>query len=165
VKPLALGAANRRRIPRFFHRDDQNVPDVMQRVHWDPEWARRAGNPTTYDYGRMRETWLIHCCTDWMGDDAWLWKLECEFRKFNYVGDTQSLGGRVTRKYLAEGNRPAVDVELWARNQRGELTTPGTATILLPSSEHGPVRLPDPPGGATNLEDALAAIAEGFTRR
>ena len=52
----------------------------MQRVHWDPEWARRAGNPTTYDYGRMRETWLIHLCTDWMGDDAWLWKLECEFR-------------------------------------------------------------------------------------
>jgi acyl dehydratase len=165
VAPLRLGAKNRVRIPRFFHRDEHNIPDVMQRVHWDPEFARRSGNPTTFDYGRMRETWLIHLCTDWMGDDAWLWKLECEFRKFNYVGDTQSLGGRVTRKYLAEGNRPAVDVELWARNQRGELTTPGTATILLPSSEHGPVRLPDPPGGATNLEDALAAIAEGFTRR
>ncbi len=165
VAPLRLGAQNRVRIPRFFHRDEHNIPDVMQRVHWDPEFARRSGNPTTFDYGRMRETWLIHLCTDWMGDDAWLWKLECEFRKFNYVGDTQSLGGRVTRKYLAEGDRPAVDVELWARNQRGELTTPGTATILLPSSEHGPVRLPDPPGGATNLEDALAAIAEGFTRR
>ena len=26
---------------------------------------------------------------------------------------------------------------------------PGHATILLPSREHGPVRLPDPPGGAT----------------
>jgi acyl dehydratase len=165
VAPLRLGAKNRVRIPRFFHRDEHNIPDVMQRVHWDPEFARRSGNPTTFDYGRMRETWLIHLCTDWMGDDAWLWKLECEFRKFNYVGYTQSLGGSVTRKYLAEGNRPAVDVELWARNQRGELTTPGTATILLPSSEHGPVRLPDPPGGATNLEDALAAIAEGFTRR
>ena len=165
VAPLRLGAKNRVRIPRFFHRDEHNIPDVMQRVHWDPEFARRSGNPTTFDYGRMRETWLIHLCTDWMGDDAWLWKLECEFRKFNYVGDTQSLGGRVTRKYLAEGDRPAVDVELWARNQRGELTTPGTATILLPSREHGPVRLPDPPGGATNLEEALAAIAEGFTRR
>ena len=32
----------------------------MQRVHWDPEFARRSGNPTTFDYGRMRETWLIH---------------------------------------------------------------------------------------------------------
>ena len=34
-------------------------------------------------------------------------------------------------------------------NQRGELTTPGHATILLPSREHGAVRLPDPPGGAS----------------
>ena len=41
----------------------------------------------------MRETWLIHLCTDWMGDDAWLWKLDCEFRRFNYVGDTQWLRG------------------------------------------------------------------------
>ena len=64
VKPLALGVANRRRIPRFFKPDDQGIPDVQQRVHWDPEWARRAGNPTTYDYGRMRETWLVHLCTD-----------------------------------------------------------------------------------------------------
>ena len=85
-----------------------NDPDVQQRVHWDPEWAKRAGNPASYDYGRMRETWLIHLCTDWMGDDAWLWKLDCEFRKFNYVGDTQWLRGTVTRKFLADGDRVLV---------------------------------------------------------
>ena len=137
VQPLRLGYQNRRRIPRFFHRDDLNVPDVMQRVHWDPEFARRSGNPTTFDYGRMRETWLVHLCTDWMGDDAWLWKLDCEFRRFNYVGDTQWLRGTVTRAYLAEGDRPAVDVDLRAENQRGELTTPGHATILLPVASTG----------------------------
>jgi acyl dehydratase len=162
VKPLRLGAQNRARIPRFFHRDDLNIPDVMQRVHWDPEFARRSGNPTTFDYGRMRETWLIHLCTDWMGDDAWLHKLDCEFRRFNYVGDTQWLRGTVARKYLADGDRPAVDLDLVAENQRGELTTPGHATVLLPSREHGPVRLPDPPGGATDLQATLAAIAEEF---
>ena len=162
VAPLRLGAANRRRIPRFYHRDEQGVPDVMQRVHWDPEFARRSGNPTTFDYGRMRETWLIHLCTDWMGDDAWLWKLDCEFRKFNYVGDTQWLSGTVTRRYLADGDRPAVDLDLTVVNQRGEVTTPGHATVLLPSREHGPVRLPDPPGGATDLQQALDAIAVGF---
>ena len=59
VRALDLAARNRQRIPRFFHRDEQNVPDVMQRVHWDPEFARKSGNPTTFDYGRMRETWLI----------------------------------------------------------------------------------------------------------
>ncbi|WP_460794409.1 hypothetical protein [Nocardioides pacificus] len=41
-----------------------------------------------YDYGGMRETWLTHAVTDWMGDDAWLWKLSCQHRKFNYMGDT-----------------------------------------------------------------------------
>jgi acyl dehydratase len=165
VKPLRLGYQNRTRIPRFFHRDDLNVPDVMQRVHWDPEFARRSGNPTTFDYGRMRETWLIHCCTDWMGDDAWLWKLDCEFRRFNYVGDTHWLRGRITKKYLANGDRPAVDLELSAENQRGEQTTPGHATILLPSREHGAVRLPDPPGGASDLQQALEAISAEFNRR
>jgi acyl dehydratase len=162
VEPLRLGAQNRRRIPRFFHRDELNIPDVMQRVHWDPDFARRSGNPTTFDYGRMRETWLIHLCTDWMGDDAWLHKLDCEFRQFNYVGDTQWVSGTVTRTYLADGDRPAVDLDLTAVNQRGDQTTPGHATILLPSRERGPVRLPDPPGGATDLQQALDAIAEGF---
>jgi hypothetical protein len=112
----------------------------------------------------MRETWLIHLCTDWMGDDAWLWKLDCEFRRFNYVGDTQWLRGTVVRKYLAEGERPAVDVELSCTNQRGEATTPGHATLLLPSRAHGPVRLPDPPDGAADTQSALDAIAARFAR-
>jgi len=164
VKPLRLGWRNRQRIPRFYHRDELGIPDVMQRVHWDPEYARRAGNPTTFDYGRMRETWLIHLCTDWMGDDGWLWRLDCEFRRFNYVGDTQWVRGRITRKYLAEGDRPAVDLDVRADNQRGEQTTPGHATILLPSRERGPVRLPDAPGGTSDLQGTLEAIAARFER-
>ncbi|MGH9049345.1 MAG: hypothetical protein ACRDY4_06425 [Acidimicrobiia bacterium] len=162
VKALRLGYQQRKRVPRFFRPDDLNVPDVQQRVHWDPEWARRAGNPAVYDYGRMRETWLVHLCTDWMGDDAWLWKLDCQFRRFNYVGDTHWMRGRVVRKLLVEGTRPAVELELRGENQRGELTTPGHATVLLPSREHGAVRLPPPPGGATTCEDALDALVERF---
>src|SRR5487761_950734 len=164
VAPLRLAYRNRQRIPRFYHRDELGVPDVMQRVHWDPAFARGSGNPTTFDYGRMRETWLIHACTDWMGDDAWLWRLRVEFRKFNYVGDVQWAEGEVTRRYLADGGRPAGDPELRTRNQRDQVTSPATATILLPSREHGPVRLPDPPGGATSLETAFAATIGQFAQ-
>src|SRR5439155_17075140 len=112
--------------------------------------------------GRMRETWLVHLCTDWMGDDAWLWKLDCQFRRFNYVGDTHWMRGRVVRKFLADGDRPAVALEIHGENQRGEITTPGHATILLPSREHGAVRLPDPPGGARTSEHALRALVAQF---
>ena len=161
VKALRLAQQQRQRVPGFFRPDDLNIPDVHQRVHWDPEWAARAGSPAIYDYGRMRETWLVHLCTDWMGDDAWLASLDVEFRKFNYVGDTHWMKGTVTRKYLAEG-RPAVDIDIWGENQRGEVTCPGHATVLLPSREHGPVVLPEPPGGATNCSDALAALVDRF---
>jgi acyl dehydratase len=162
VKALRLGYQQRQRVPRFFRPDDLNVPDVQQRVHWDAEWARRAGNPAIYDYGRMRETWLVHLCTDWMGDDAWLWKVDCQFRRFNYVGDTHWMRGRVARKFLADGDRPAVELDIRGENQRNEITTPGHATILLPSREHGPVRLPDPPGGARTSEHALRALVARF---
>ena len=164
VKALRLGYEQRQKMPKFFRPDALNIPDVQQRVHWDPEWARAAGNPASYDYGRMRETWLVHLCTDWMGDDAWLWKLDCQFRKFNYVGDTHWMRGTVTRRYLAEGDRPAVDLDIWGENQRGDTTTPGHATILLPSREHGAVQLPDAPGGATTCADALAALVDRFAR-
>lgn len=162
VSALRLANDQRKRMPKFFKPDDLNIPDVQQRVHWDPEWARQAGNPACYDYGRMRETWLIHLCTDWMGDDAWLWKLDCEFRKFNYVGDTHWMHGRVIKKYLADGDRPAVDLEIWGQNQRGERTTPGHATILLPSREFGEVKLPEPPGNAGNCQELLDALASRF---
>ncbi|MCU0273069.1 MAG: hypothetical protein MUE34_07555 [Acidimicrobiales bacterium] len=164
VKALRLGYDQRMRQPRFFRPDDLNIPDVQQRVHWDQEWARRAGNPSIYDYGRMRETWLIHLCTDWMGDDAWLWRISSEFRKFNYVGDTHWMKGTVVGKELEEGH-PVVHLEVWGENQRGEITTPGSATVILPSREHGPVRLPDPPGGATTCQEALDALAARFVER
>ncbi|HEY4457320.1 MAG TPA: hypothetical protein VGN81_23620, partial [Pseudonocardiaceae bacterium] len=85
-----------------------------------------------------------------------------EFRKFNYVGDVQWIEGEVVRRYLAEGGRPAVDLDLRTRNQRGEVTAPATATVLLPSRQHGPVRLPDPPDGAANLSDVFDATIARF---
>jgi hypothetical protein len=69
----------------------------------------------------------------------------------------------VTRKYLADGERPAVDLDVSCTNQRGQVTTPGHATILLPSRDHGPVRLPDPPG--SDLQSALEEIAAQWEER
>jgi hypothetical protein len=42
------------------------------------------------------------------------------------------------------------------------VTTPGHATVLLPSRAHGPSPLPEPPGGAADLPAALEAIAADF---
>jgi hypothetical protein len=135
---------NRQRISAFYVKNEYGIPDVAQRVHWDSDWARAIGNPMAYDYGVMRDCWLSHFITDWMGDDAWLVRQSSEIRKFNYIGDAHVLTGEVVGKRVEDG-RCLVDIEMRGTNQRDVVTCPGAATVALPSREHGPVALPEPP--------------------
>jgi acyl dehydratase len=136
---------NRQRIAPFYVKNEYGVPDVAQRVHWDSAWAQAIGNPMAYDYGVMRDCHLSHFLTDWMGDDGWLVQQASEIRKFNYVGDTHVITGEVVGKRVDDDGRCVVDIELRGTNQRGDVTCPGTAVVALPSREHGPVVLPEPP--------------------
>lgn len=149
---FAISRKIRRKAPGLYPPNGRNIPDTVQRLHWEPERARELGIEMNYDYGAMRETWLTHAITDWMGDDGWLFRLRCEHRKFNYIGDTTWVSGTVIDKVQVEG-RNEVHLELTCRNQRGEVTTPGTAVVLLPD-RRSPVELPLPP--ADNIEDLLA---------
>lgn len=148
----------RRKAPGLFPPNALNVPDTVQRLHWDPARAAELGLPTSYDYGGMRETWLAHLLTDWMGDDGWLWRLRCEHRKFNYVGDTSWVRGTVVDKTVVDG-RHEVHVELRCENQRGEVSTPGSAVVLLPTRDR-PVQLPEPP--AADLDGMVAYELDRF---
>ncbi len=96
--------------------------------------AEAVGVPGAYDYGPQRVSWMGTLMTNWMGDDAFLKRLRVECRRFNVYGDTQWCKGKVTRKYSHNGI-PLVDVEIWAENQRGEVTAPGMATVMLPSRD------------------------------
>ena len=135
---------NRQRIAPFYVKNEYGVPDVAQRVHWDSAWAQAIGNPMAYDYGVMRDCWLSHYMTDFMGDDGWLVSQSSEIRKFNYMGDTHIFTGEVVDKRQEDG-RCVVDIEMRGTNQRDTVTCPAKATVALPSREHGPVRLPEPP--------------------
>lgn len=143
---------NRQRVRNFYIKDDHGVPDVSQRVHWNNEWARKIGNPMAYDYSVLRESWLHHYLTDWVGDDGWVFRQYDEVRKFNYMGDVQFITGEVVGKRIEDG-RFYVDLMVKMTNQRGVATTNCEATVLLPSREHGPVLLPEPP-----REDQVKAI-------
>ena len=66
--------------------------------------------------------------------DAFLKRVRSEMRRFNTMGDSTWCKGKVTRKYVKDGYA-LVDLEIWGENQRGELTTPGMATVALPSRD------------------------------
>lgn len=135
---------NRKRIAPFYVKNEYGVPDVAQRLHWDPAWAQQIGNPMAYDYGVMRENYIFHYLSDWCGDDGWVSKQYDEIRKFNYMGDTQLITGEVTDKREEDGQK-IVDIEFRMTNQRDEVTVKGRASILLPSRETGIPSLPRVP--------------------
>jgi hypothetical protein len=135
---------NRQRVPAFYVKNEYGIPDVAQRLHWDPLWAQAIGNPMAYDYGVMRENYLYHYLTDWCGDDGVVLKQHDEVRKFNYIGDTQLITGEITDK-REENGRYLVDVVLRCVNQREEETVRATATIALPSRKAAIVLYPEVP--------------------
>lgn len=96
--------------------------------------AQQIGVPSAYDYGPGRTAWLTTLVTNWMGDAAFLKRLRAEMRRFNIVGDTTWLKGKVARKYVRDGYA-LVDLEIWGENQKGDITAPGIATVMLPSKD------------------------------
>jgi acyl dehydratase len=133
---------NKKRIGPFYVKNENGIPDVAQRLHWDPEWAKAIGNPMAYDYGVMRENYLYRYLTDLAGDDGWVYRQYDEIRKFNYVGDTQFISGEIVGK-RQEAGLNLVDLKVKMTNQRGEDTVLCDASIALPSKGR-PVVLPEP---------------------
>jgi len=82
--------------------------------------------------------------TNWVGDDGFIWKFKTEMRKTLGFGMVLWIKGKVAKKYILDG-RYCVDVDCWMEDQTGqEDIQPTTATIILPSHEHGPVVYPSP---------------------
>ena len=164
LKTSRLGWKNRQRIPAFYIDNAYGVPDVAQRVHWDSEWAKAIGNPRAYDYGVLRECWIHHFLTDWMGDGGFVVRQHDEIRKFNYEGDIQYLTGKVDGKRQEDGMM-LVDVAIEVRNQRGDTTAQADATISLPSRELGAAMLPDVPQDLQRDARAHVRAARRTARR
>jgi acyl dehydratase len=111
---------------------ETGVSETIDQVHEQEEAAKGIAIPAAYDVGAQRNSWVSQGITNWMGDDGFLKNLYCEYRRFNVYGDIQFIKAKVTRKYEKNGEY-LVDMDAWAENQRGEVTAPGKATVILPS--------------------------------
>jgi acyl dehydratase len=143
VGPGPLGAAaldlargHRAERPALYSLDPSNVPDTVERRHWDEDYARSLGHPTVYDYSHTRLTWFSHLVTDWMGDGGWLMELSASTPGMNYLGDTHWLSGAVVA--VGEGS---VGIDLQGANQRQEVTCSAQAIVLLPRRPEDVARL------------------------
>jgi len=152
----------RKKVPGMYTPNSLNVPDTVQRLHWEKEWANQLGIPIPYDYGGLREAFMTNVITNWMGDDGWLWKLTCQHRRFVYTGDTNWVKAWVTDKKQVDG-RNEVHLEVRIENQWGTTVSPGNAVVLLPSRDKPRVDLPQP--SHRDVEDLVRHEVEQLARR
>jgi acyl dehydratase len=114
--------------------NEHGVPEPPERVHWDPDLARRVGVPGAYDYGPERVSWMGHAVTDWMGDHGFLRRLVVEVRRHNVLGELVTCEGSVESVDPATGT---VGLKLWATNQDGHESARGSAEVVLPNRPAG----------------------------
>ena len=94
-------------------------------------WKIRA-LPAPMDEGPIRAAQPSQLITDWIGDDGWLSNLSFQIRRPIYAGDTTTWKGKVINKFI-KNSQHFVECEFLAENQRGQISTKGNATVLLPS--------------------------------
>lgn len=99
------------------------------RIHYELEYATKAeGYAGLVVPGPLLGDWLGQCAEDWAGEGARLVKLSYSNRQAAMVGETLRVGGSVKAVDAAAGE---VELELWVKNARGEVITPGAAHVRL----------------------------------
>ncbi|MBI4636742.1 MAG: hypothetical protein HY727_10385 [Candidatus Rokubacteria bacterium] len=100
-------------------------------VHHDREFARSGGHPDIFINTAFIRAALARLLTDWAGDEGFVRRLAFQMRRPHLLGDTIRVAGRVARRWL-DGERAAVDLDVWIENPRDGIATPGSATVYLP---------------------------------
>lgn len=100
-------------------------------LHHDPDFAQAAGYKAPAVATAFLQGLLGRCLTDWTGPTGKIRKLGMTLKAPNYAGDTINAGGKVTRKYVENGDHK-VDCELVAMNQDGTITVSAQATVIIP---------------------------------
>ncbi|MEE8470953.1 MAG: MaoC family dehydratase N-terminal domain-containing protein [Dehalococcoidia bacterium] len=101
-------------------------------LHHDPEFARAAGHKAPAVAIAFLQGLLARCLTDWSGPTGKIQKISLNLKEPSYAGDTITVGGRLSRKYVESGDHK-VDCELRITNQDGTVTVDARATAVLPS--------------------------------
>ena len=101
-------------------------------IHYDKDFAQDTGLDGVILHGALKNAFLGQIMTQWMGPQGILKRLSCQYRGMDPPGKPITVKGTVTRKYQQDGDN-LVDCDIWVENSEAQKTTPGSATVALPS--------------------------------
>jgi len=115
-------------LNRFAGANNELVP-----IHMDPDYAKNVAKlPDVIIMGNLKLAYIANALTGWAGDEGWIRKIAIEYRKMDTVNTIITAKARVTKTYQEHGKH-LVALEVWVENEAGEVTTPGSAVVALPS--------------------------------
>ncbi|MCG3173758.1 MAG: (R)-specific enoyl-CoA hydratase [Myxococcota bacterium] len=101
-------------------------------IHWDQEFAKSGGYPGVFAHGMISAGFIAQCLTDWVGVRNFR-ETNLRFKRIVWPGDTLTCGGVIDG--VEKGPETALlTLRVWAKNQKGEEVTSGTAKVSLPAS-------------------------------
>ena len=112
---------------RYAAVNDEFVP-----FHMDDAAGRAAKNEQgAFGMGNLRYAYIVNALRDWIGDEAEIREVGCQYRAINQKDDILTVTAKVTDKKTEAGEN-RVYLETNVINQKGEATCPGHAIIVLP---------------------------------
>lgn len=99
------------------------------RIHYDERYTTEVEkHPGIVIDGPLQGDWLSQCVLNWMGDNGRMVGFDYSNRRAAYLGETLTTGGIITE---LDADNHRVTVELFVKNEAGEVTSPGHATVEL----------------------------------
>ena len=103
------------------------------RIHFDETYTTEVeGYPGLVIAGPMIGDWLHQCVEDWLGEKGRLVSMEYSNRIAAYIGETLHCGGNVI---ALDSDSQEAQVEVFIKNEAGEIVAPGEATVLFANKE------------------------------
>ena len=103
------------------------------RIHFDETYTTEVeGYPGLVIAGPMIGDWLHQCVEDWLGKKGRLVSMEYSNRIAAYIGETLHYGGNVI---ALDSDSQEARVEVFIKNEAGEIVAPGEATVLFANKE------------------------------
>lgn len=107
------------------------APDFYE-IHYDTEFARAAGLPGPVVHGALKYAFLGQLVHEWVAPGGRVVSFGCSYRGLDRPGDDLRCRGVVHATRVVSGEH-RVELKIWIENERGEVTTPGDAVVVLPS--------------------------------
>jgi acyl dehydratase len=163
LPPLVKPPVDRTQIARYAGASGDFNP-----LHVDEHLARNAGFPSALAPAVLGMGFIAELVVDWLRG-ARLRRYASRFVKIVWPGDVLTCRGRVVDRRFEGNGVYAIDIEVWAENQKGELVVKGfvTAQLYYSAEDDARQRAGQPPLVVTPQEEEahLATLSRAQSPR